>query len=66
MRVQNSEKFVTTADGKKLKNKINAFTLVECSAKKKTNLITVFEEAIRAVERKKPGGGGRKPTCSIL
>lgn len=57
---------MTTVDAKKLKNKINAFTLVECSAKKKTNLSTVFEEAIRAVERKKPGGGARKPTCSIL
>lgn len=66
MRVQGSEKFVTTVDGKKLKNKINAFTLVECSAKKKTNLVNVFEEAIRAVEKKKPGGGTRKPTCSIL
>lgn len=57
---------MTTVDAKKLKNKIGAFTLVECSAKKKTNLLTVFEEAIRAVERKKPGGGTRKPTCSIL
>ena len=67
MRVQNSDKFVTTADAKKLKNKIGAFTLVECSAKKKTNLSTVFEEAVRAVEKKRPGGSsGRKPNCSIL
>lgn len=65
MRVQGSDKFVTTVEGKKLKHKINAFTLVECSAKKKTNLTNVFEEAIRAVERKKPRGGG-KPTCSFL
>lgn len=66
LRVQNSEKFVTTVEAKKLKNKIGAFTLVECSAKNKTNLETVFEEAIRAVEKKKPGGGTRKPACSIL
>lgn len=66
LRVQGSEKFVTTVEGKKLKNKIGAFTLVECSAKKKTNLVNVFEEAIRAVERKKPGGSGRKQTCCIL
>lgn len=66
LRVQGSEKFVTTVEGKKLRNKINAFTLVECSAKKKTNLDIVFEEAIRAVERKKPGGSTRKPTCTLL
>lgn len=66
LRVQGSEKFVTTIEGKKLKNKIGAFTLVECSAKKKTNLLNVFEEAIRAVEKKKPGGAARKTNCSIL
>jgi len=66
LRVQGSEKFVTTIEGKKLRNKIGAFTLVECSAKKKTNLVNVFEEAIRAVEKKKPGGGARKSNCSIL
>jgi Ras-related C3 botulinum toxin substrate 1 len=66
LRVQNSDKFVTTSEAKKLKNKINAFTLVESSAKNKTNLESVFEEAIRAVEKKRPGGGARKPACSIL
>jgi Ras-related C3 botulinum toxin substrate 1 len=66
LRVPNSDKFVTTAEAKKLKNKINAFTFVECSAKKQKNLETVFEEAIRAVEKKKPGGGTRKPACIIL
>lgn len=49
LRVMNSDKYVTTAEGKKLKNKIGAYTLVECSAKKKTNLANVFEEAIRSV-----------------
>jgi GTPase SAR1 family protein len=54
---------VTTIDAKKLKSKINAYSLVECSAKNKTNLSTVFEEAIRAVERKPKHS--RKP-CTIL
>ena len=63
LRVQGSEKFVTTIDAKKLKNKIGAYTLVECSAKNKTNLATVFEEAIRAVEKKPKHN--RKP-CTIL
>jgi GTPase SAR1 family protein len=66
LRVQGSEKFVTTAEAKKLQKKINAFTFVECSAKKQKNLENVFEEAIRAVEKKKPGGGSRKPACRIL
>jgi GTPase SAR1 family protein len=54
---------VTTVDAKKLKNKIGAYSLVECSAKNKTNLELVFEESIRAVE-KKPRHN-RKP-CTIL
>lgn len=62
LRVPGSEKFVTTAEGKKLKRDIKAYSFVECSAKKKINLDTVFEEAVRAVERKP-----QKPrTCQIL
>lgn len=64
LRVQGSDKFVTVVEGKKLKNKINAYSIVECSAKKRNNLILVFEESIRAVEKKKPGS--RKSNCSIL
>lgn len=64
LRVQGSEKFVTTQDGKKLQKKIGAFSLIECSAKKQTRLADVFEEAVRAVEKKKPGG--KSPSCSIL
>lgn len=52
LRIPNSEKFVTTAEGKKLKNKIRAYAMVECSAKKKHNLQDVFHEAVRAVEKK--------------
>ncbi|KAG5682534.1 hypothetical protein PVAND_011881 [Polypedilum vanderplanki] len=63
LRIQGSEKYVTTQEAKKLCKKIGAYTLVECSAKKKTNLVTVFEEAVRAVEKKKPRT--REP-CKIL
>ena len=64
MRVAGSDKFVTTAEAKKLKSKIGAYMLVESSAMKRTNLESVFAEAIRAVEKKKPDG--RKPACTIL
>lgn len=63
LRIPNSEKFVTLAEGKKLKHKIKAFTLVECSAKKKQNLEDVFHEAVRAVI-KKPNVKPR--VCTIL
>lgn len=63
LRVHGSEKFVTTAEGKKLKHKIKAYSLVECSAKKKLNLGEVFDEAVRAVE-KKPHVKPR--VCTIL
>uniref|UniRef100_A0A2M4APD4 Putative ras similarity family n=1 Tax=Anopheles triannulatus TaxID=58253 RepID=A0A2M4APD4_9DIPT len=63
LRVVGSEKFVTTAEGKKLKQKIKAYALVECSAKRKQNLAEVFEEAVRAAERK-PHAGAR--VCTLL
>lgn len=56
---------MTLAEGKKLKHKIGAYALVECSAKNKTNLVDVFEEAIRAVE-KKPAKRDNKRNCAIL
>jgi Ras-related C3 botulinum toxin substrate 1 len=65
LRIPGSDKFVTTQEGKKLRSKIGAYSLVECSAKKKQNLALVFEEAVRAVERK-PQGGGKVFNCSIL
>lgn len=64
LRVQGSDKFVTVAEGKKLKNRINAYSIVECSAKKRNNLSLVFEESIRAVEKKKHGS--RPNNCIIL
>lgn len=63
LRIPNSEKFVTLTEGKKLKSKIKAFALVECSAKKKQNLEDVFHEAVRAV-LKKPNVKERR--CIIL
>lgn len=63
LRVAGSEKFVSTQEAKKLKTKIKAYALVECSAKKKSNLSDVFDEAVRAVEQKP-----RRPTrtCTLL
>uniref|UniRef100_A0A1B0GDG3 Uncharacterized protein n=1 Tax=Glossina morsitans morsitans TaxID=37546 RepID=A0A1B0GDG3_GLOMM len=52
LRIANSEKFVTTTEGRRLRKEIHAHSLVECSAKKKLHLNTVFEEAVRAVEKK--------------
>lgn len=63
LRVPGSEKFVTTAEGKKMKHKIKAYALVECSAKRKENLHEVFEEAVRAAE-KRPHVHQR--SCTIL
>jgi hypothetical protein len=58
-----SEGFVTSIDAITVKNLIGAFSIIECSAKQKTNVAKVFAEAVRAVElamlfNKKP--------CSIL
>ncbi|XP_058116546.1 ras-like GTP-binding protein RhoL [Anopheles ziemanni] len=63
LRVPGSEKFVTTAEGKKMKHKIKAYALVECSAKRKENLHEVFKKAVRAAE-KRPYMGHR--SCTIL
>lgn len=52
LRVPNSEKYVTEAQGKKLRNKIKAYAFVECSAKDKINLENVFHEAIHAIHKK--------------
>lgn len=63
LRVPNSEKFVSLSEAKKLKSKIKAAALVECSAIKKQNLEEVFHEAIRAVVKKPKKS---PPSCKIL
>lgn len=63
LRIAGSEKFVTNAEGRRLRKEIHAHALVECSAKSKVNLEAVFEEAVRAVE-KKPKSSPRK--CTFL
>ncbi|CAH0406019.1 unnamed protein product [Chilo suppressalis] len=45
---------VTTQEGKKLKKKIRAARLVECSALERVHMNEVFEEAVRAALHKKP------------
>lgn len=52
LRVPGSEKFVSAQEADRLKTKLKAFALVECSAMKKINVIKVFEEAVRAIESK--------------
>ncbi|XP_063709267.1 ras-like GTP-binding protein RhoL [Culicoides brevitarsis] len=53
LRDPKSGDFVTTEEGKKMKEKIGAFAFVECSAMKKINLDEVYCQAVRAVEEKK-------------
>lgn len=45
---------ITTAEGKKLKRKIKAARLVECSALKGEGLNEIFIEAVRCVVKKSP------------
>jgi hypothetical protein len=47
---------ISTADGQKLADQIGAQFYVECSAKLGDNVKTVFDDAIKAVIRKKEGG----------
>ncbi|XP_049887554.1 ras-like GTP-binding protein RhoL [Pectinophora gossypiella] len=54
---------ITTQEGKKLKKKIKAVQLVECSALERINMDEVFEEAVRAALKKKPV---TKRTCQYL
>lgn len=50
-------KLVDIADANKLKNKLGIKTLVECSAKTRENVKSVFDEAILAVLKPRKGGG---------
>ncbi|KAM3966814.1 ras-like GTP-binding protein RhoL [Aphomia sociella] len=54
---------ISTHEGKKLKKKIRAVKLVECSALERINTNEVFEEAVRAALRRKPIP---KRTCQYL
>jgi Ras-related C3 botulinum toxin substrate 1 len=63
----NIEGTVSSSEGTDLKNKIKAYAYVECSAKAKSGVKEVFEEAIRAGTsgKKKTTDSGKK-TCSLL
>lgn len=52
LRIPNSNEFVSFEEGENLKQEINAFSLIECSAKKKICIEDVFQEAIRATVEK--------------
>lgn len=54
---------VTLAETKKLKSKIKAVALVECSAKSGENLPDVFVAAVRAATKTKPN---KQRTCVVL
>lgn len=58
LRIEGSDKFVTTNEGKKMKSKIKAKSFIECSARL-NDCTPVIEEAVRAVVVK-------KSSCSIL
>ncbi|XP_030374383.1 ras-like GTP-binding protein RhoL [Scaptodrosophila lebanonensis] len=51
LRVKNSSKFVTTAEGKRLCSKVNADSFIESSAKIKHNISEIFVEAVRAIKK---------------
>ena len=63
LRNSKSEKFVTLREAKKLKHRIKAAALIECSAKKRQNVDEVFQEAVRAAV-KKPNV--RQCPCTII
>ncbi|CAG9108112.1 hypothetical protein JYU34_011459 [Plutella xylostella] len=63
LRTTSPTQTITTQEGKKLKKKIRAAALVECSALERVNLNEVFEEAVRAGLRKKPV---MKRSCQYL
>lgn len=54
---------ITTAEGKKLKRKIKAARLVECSALKGEGLNEIFIEAVRCVVKKSPA---RRRQCNFV
>lgn len=56
---------VTTAEGRRMRKKINASRYIECSAKANEGLPDVFNEAVRAVI-KKPTPLKKKLFCNFL
>uniref|UniRef100_G3MKS5 Ras-related C3 botulinum toxin substrate 1 n=2 Tax=Amblyomma TaxID=6942 RepID=G3MKS5_AMBMU len=62
---ESPEALVSRASGKKLANKIKAYSYVECSAKTGASVKEVFEEAARAVLQPKPSKKMRG-TCRLL
>ncbi|KAF5307791.1 hypothetical protein FQR65_LT06663 [Abscondita terminalis] len=64
LRSDPTKETVTEKEGKKLRRKIKAESYIECSAKERTNLKEVFEEAVRCSGRKKVGNPTRP--CVIL
>ncbi|KOB74459.1 Afadin-and alpha-actinin-binding protein [Operophtera brumata] len=63
LRSANSQTEITTQEGKKLRKKIRAVQLVECSALERLNMDEVFQEAVRAALKKKHVN---KRTCNYL
>lgn len=62
LRIEGSTRFVTEAEGRKLKAKIKADGFIECSARMKTGLAEVIEESVRIAVAKRT----RTTTCAIL
>ncbi|XP_031345936.1 ras-like GTP-binding protein RhoL isoform X1 [Photinus pyralis] len=64
LRQDPTKEIVTEKEGRKLKRKIKAESYIECSAKYRTNLDQVFEEAVRCSVKKKEWNHTRP--CTIL
>lgn len=56
------EKLVTTEEGMQLKETIKAYSFVECSALTNVNVKHVFDEAVRAANKKR----SRNENCRIM
>jgi Ras-related C3 botulinum toxin substrate 1 len=62
LRIETSDKFVTQTEGRRMKQKIGAAAIVECSAANRLNLDKVLEEAVRATEKR----GMITRVCTLL
>lgn len=69
LRISDSEEFVSLTEAMKMKEKIKAIALIECSALNKQNVDDVFQEAVRAAIEEQFGSQSHfcgVHSCTIL